>query len=115
MATATTHIESAPGYAGFTRVFHLDPPVQFDDGPAAYVAVSITPAFGAMSAEVRTYAATANGAVRGHTMHRRPGSFPLFETPTDEAYIRGCWFLALQMLGGYQHAAELPDLPEVTA
>lgn len=104
MPTATVHIDSVGGYAGITRCYRLDPPARIDGREHEFVAVSITPRYLQVAAEVRVYAANESGAAWGPTLAKRAGSRVLHEdyTPGDTVYEDGIFWLALNDLGGYR-------------
>ncbi|MBF6374445.1 hypothetical protein [Nocardia farcinica] len=102
MATATTHIEKVSGYVGEARCFRLDPPRVLDGVPREYVTICIQPRLGKLLPEVKVYAATEHGSSATPQLLRQPGSFTLGE----EYSVEGCFFLALQLLGGYQIAVQ---------
>lgn len=98
MNTATVHIPSVDGYFGIAaRCFHLDPPRMIDGHTREYVTVVVQQRVGAQAAEVKVYPSHPNGANVGLQLTRRVGSFTLDGDPD----IEGCYWLALQLLGGY--------------
>ncbi|WP_280422567.1 hypothetical protein [Nocardia carnea] len=102
MPTATVHVAKVDGYYGKARCFKLDPPRMLDGVAYEYVTVAISPRLKAQAAEVRVYPARQSGGCATPSMQRRVGSFTLDgHAIGDDQYEQGCWFLALQMLGGY--------------
>lgn len=98
MATATVHIPSVGGYFGIAaRCFRLDPPRLIDGHLHEYVTIAVQQPLGAQSAEVKVYPAHPSGASATTQLSRRVGSFVLDGEPD----IEGCYWLALQLLGGY--------------
>ncbi|MFD4442536.1 hypothetical protein ACFWPK_22475 [Nocardia sp. NPDC058519] len=98
MKTATVHIPSVDGYFGVAaRCFQLDPPRTIDGHAHEYVTVVVQQRVGPQAAEVKVYPAQASGASASLQLTRRVGSCTLDGDPD----IEGCYWIALQLLGGY--------------
>lgn len=108
MATATVHIESVGGYAGPSRCFAIDPPFE----GYSFVTVCATPGFGGVvrpKADVFPADETGACADPSRSLIARPGSFILHDEPTDPDKIDGAYWLALQLLGGYEITQPAPQ------
>lgn len=104
MATATVHIENVGGFAGQARCFAVDPPVH----GSSYITICLTPSFGeVVKPEVAVFPATETGACAEPSLMRRAGGFVLHDEPDSPERVEGAYWLALQLLGGYQ--LELQD------
>ncbi|MEV0031447.1 hypothetical protein [Nocardia sp. NPDC050793] len=105
MATATVHIENVGGFFGTARCFRLDPPRRFDGIEREYVTICVQPRIGQQAAEVRLYPALESGASATPQLLRRVGSF----TVDDPLDLEGCYWMALQLVGGYQATTPEPQ------
>ncbi|MBF6411021.1 hypothetical protein [Nocardia farcinica] len=103
MATATVHIPDVGGFPGPARCFKVDPPYQGHE----YVTVWAQRAFGDLQGpEAGVVVATETGACAEPSVRRRPGSFTLHDDPDTPERTEGAFWLALQLLGGYQIAVQ---------
>ena len=99
MPTARVHIDNLGGWAGYTRVYRLDPPHYFGAQLAEYVSICIVPGGRHADSEVMVVAATEQGVSVDGTMRRRAGSFVLDRTADTPDSIEGCFTQALTTLG----------------
>lgn len=108
MATATVHIAEVGGFAGVARCFAIDPPYE----GYSHVTLAAVPGYGRLvRPKVDIFPADATGACVETSLMARGGSFTLHDEPDTTERIDGAYWLALQLLGGYDI---VPVEPEVT-
>lgn len=111
MATATVQVESVSGFITpiQARCFKLDPPKEWASigVTSEYATVWIQPRFSHQDPEVGAYPADENGVGvdPSRSVRRGPGSFVPDADPDKDDVVAGCYYLALQLLGGYQVAS----------
>ena len=99
MATATVHIAEVGGYAGSARCFAIDPPYEGHN----YVTICAVPGFGnVVRPKADIFPADSTGACAERSLMARGGSFTLHNEPDTPERLEGAYWLALQLLGGYQ-------------
>lgn len=103
MATATVQVASVGGYAGATRCFKIDPPFRGHE----YVSICATTSFGdIVGPKAEVFPADESGACTETSLKSRPGSFNLHDEPDTPERLDGAYWMALQLLGGYQIAPQ---------
>ncbi len=105
MATATVHLASVGGYAGYARCFKLSEPYVDSGGSFDYLTLWVQPSFGeVVGPEVVIVPATETGAAAERSLKRRPGSFVLHDEPITRDQFGNATAVVDKIEGAYQWA-----------